>query len=144
MCDSFINIPMFVLVLSMLLLQILVHGLPLYEPTLIKSQNVVLYESNNLSLEFANYTLPFTKPFFNLPSVCYGLNHYHMRDRFYYENIFTTISSISVMNFELRVQPGMGTKIVKIGIGWLATEDPGCFCLWRSYLHVKVGLRSLL
>lgn len=97
----------------------------------------MLFSSNSSSLSFQNYIITYNLSFINLPSITYSLNNYQSSNRFYYQNIQTSVSRIGKDSFTLDANPVLITAIVKFSICYLAIDDGANFVvLMKTYLNV--------
>lgn len=97
----------------------------------------MLFTSNVSSLSYRHYFITYNLSFVNSPSVTYSLNNYQALNRFYYQNIQTSLSRVGREGFTLQVNPILITAIVKFSICYLAIDDADSFVLlFRTYLNV--------
>ena len=101
------------------------------------TENKLLYLSTTAYLSPTQFAISFPSAFANSPSVCFGINHYRMGDRFYYENVLTLINLIQKTGFLVGAYPVGSTFIYKLSINYLAMNGTSNFLtLSRSYPNV--------
>lgn len=101
------------------------------------TENKLLYLSTSTYLPPTQFAIIFPYALTNTPSICFGINHYQMGDRFYYENILTLITHVNKTGFNVGAYPVGSTFIFKLSINYLAMNGTSNFLtLSRSYPNV--------